>query len=204
MAELNRKALRKIFEDAGMDIPPKDVLGQICDLHTEALDGMNDTIKDLNKKLSEAKNADDGYKTKYEKEHEAFEAYKSEQSAKETKAAKSKAYREMLREIGIDEKRLDAVMKASAPSVDGIELDSDGKIKDAAKHKTAAKTEWADFIVSTNTKGANTANPPANGGKTTMTRADIYKTDEHGRFVMNASERQEALSQLLIAEQQKG
>jgi hypothetical protein len=36
------------------------------------------------------------------------------------------------------------------------------------------KTEWADFIETTSTQGANTANPPANTGKgTTKTKEEI-------------------------------
>ena len=46
MADFDRKSLRKIFADAEIDVP-KDVLGQICSLHTDSLDGLNDTVKDL-------------------------------------------------------------------------------------------------------------------------------------------------------------
>ena len=46
-------------------------------------------------------------------------------------------------------------------------INKDGKIKDAEKHTETVKTEWADFIETTTTKGANTANPPANNGKGT-------------------------------------
>lgn len=190
MAELNRKALRKIFEDAGMEIPPKDVLGQICDLHTEALDGMNDTIKELQGKLSaseQERGDNDGYKDKYEKEHEAFEAYKSDVAEKETKAAKSKAYRELLKESGVSDKRFDGIIKLT--DLDGIELDSDGKIKNADKHAETIKTEWADFIVSTETKGAKTATPPTNnGGATTKTRAEILA-------IKDTTERQKAIAE---------
>ena len=70
---------------------------------------------------------------------------------------------------GGSEKRIDAVLKVS--NVDGIELE-DGKIKDADKLTENIKTEWADFIVTTQQKGANPANPPANNGKT-YSMADI-------------------------------
>ena len=49
------------------------------------------------------------------------------------------------------------------------------------------------LVSTTTTTGANTATPPsgANGGS--MTKADIYKKDDKGRYVMSASERQKAL-----------
>lgn len=37
---------------------------------------------------------------------------------------------------------------------------------------------------------------PAGGGEKTLTRDDIYKTDEHGRYVLDATERQAALAKL--------
>ena len=48
-------------------------------------------------------------------------------------------------------------------------------------------------MTTTTEKGTgNPANPPANDGKT-MTKADIYKKDDKGRYVMSAAERQKAL-----------
>ena len=37
---------------------------------------------------------------------------------------------------------------------------------------------------------------PAGGGEKTLTREDIYKTDERGRYVLDAVQRQEALAKL--------
>ena len=49
------------------------------------------------------------------------------------------------------------------------------------------------LVTTTTEKGTgNPANPPANNGKT-MTKADIYKKDDKGRYVMSAAERQKAL-----------
>ena len=62
----------------------------------------------------------------------------------------------------MSEKRLNAIIKVS--DIDSLELDKDGKIKDADKHTENVKSEWADFIETTTTKGAKTANPPAGNG----------------------------------------
>ena len=131
------------------------------------------------------------WKTKYHALKDDFETYKGEQTKKETRSVKEKAYRDLLKQAGVSEKRLDAVLRVS--DVDGVELDENGAIKDADKLTTSIKSEWADFIQTTTTQGASTATPPANGGGAAMTKADLYKKDEHGRYVMSASERQKAL-----------
>lgn len=131
------------------------------------------------------------WKTKYQALKDDFESYKSEQTKKEARSAKEKAYRELLKQAGVSEKRLDSVLRVS--DVDGMELDDKGAIKDADKLTESIKSEWADFIQTTTTQGAQTAVPPANNGGNAITKADIYKKDEHGRYVMSASERQKAL-----------
>lgn len=94
-----------------------------------------------------------------------FDKYKTDISAKETKAAKEKAYRNLLKETGVSEKRIDSVIKVT--DLDKYELGEDGKIKDSDKAITSIKEEWADFITTEGTKGAETATPPA--GKPTDT-----------------------------------
>ena len=77
--------------------------------------------------------------------------------------------------------------------VDSVEIDEKGAIKGADKITESIKSEWADFIQTTTIQGAQTAAPPVNSGGSAMTKADIYKKDDHGRYVMSAAERQKAL-----------
>lgn len=123
----------------------------------EKLPGVQKELDDL-----KADNADNPYKEKYEKEHRDFEDYKADVTAKETKAKKVSAYKKLLKDAGIDDKRIDSIIKVSA--VDDVELDDAGAIKDSDKLTETVKTEWADFIVTEGTHGANTTNPPAGGG----------------------------------------
>ena len=44
MANFDRKSLRKIFESAEIEVP-KDVLGQICDLHTSSNEDLTENVK---------------------------------------------------------------------------------------------------------------------------------------------------------------
>lgn len=170
---------RKMLKAMGIE---EEKIDQIIEAHTETVDGFKDKLNDykdkaekydgVKKELDEIKEGGDDWQKKYEKEHSDFEAYKNDVTAKETKRTKEHAVREFLKSAGVSEKRLDAVLKVT--NLDDFELDKDGKIKDADKHTETVKTEWADFIETTSTQGANTANPPANNGKgTTKTKEEI-------------------------------
>lgn len=194
---------RKFLKALGLE---DDKIEQIIEEHTTIADRMNAEIEKykadaevlprVQRELEKAQ-ADleagkkDSWKVKYEAVKEEFEGYKSEQTKKETRAAKEKAYRELLKQAGVSEKRLDAVLRVS--DVDSVELDEKGTIKDADKLTESIKSEWADFIGTTSIQGAQTATPPASTGGNRMTKADIYKKDDHGRYVMSAAERQKAL-----------
>ncbi len=142
----------------------------IIEMHTETTDGLKadvskyktdaEKLVEVEKELEALKaKGDDGYKEKYEKERKAFEDFKTEQTNKETRAAKEKAFRELLVSVGVSEKRVDSIIRVT--DLEKVELE-EGKIKGADELANNIKTEWADFIVSTQTKGADTHNPPTN------------------------------------------
>lgn len=127
------------------------------------------------------------WKTKYDALKDEFKEFKNAQTAKETRSAKEKAYREILKEEGISEKRIDAVIKVS--NVDGVEFGEDGKIKDADKLREEIRKEWSDFIVTTEKKGVNPPAPPSNSGGA-MTKESIMA-------IKDRSERRAAIAQNL-------
>lgn len=194
---------RKFLKALGLE---DDKIEQIIEEHTTIADRMNAEIEKykadaevlprVQRELEKAQ-ADleagkkDSWKVKYEAVKEEFEGYKSEQTKKEARAAKEAAYRTLLKQAGVSEKRLESVLKVS--DVDSVELDEKGTIKGADKLTESIKSEWADFIGTTSIQGAQTATPPASTGGNGMTKADIYKKDDHGRYVMSAAERQKAL-----------
>jgi len=137
-------------------------------------------VDELEKELSKLKDTS----SKYESLKTEYDNYKSEITAKETKAAKSKAYRDMLKDIGISDKRIDSVMRVA--DLDSIELEN-GKIKGVDELKESAKNEWADFIVSTGVVGAQTPTPPTNTGGT--------KTKEEILNIKDTSKRQAAIAE---------
>lgn len=189
---------RKFLSAMGIEA---DKIDEIINAHQETLADVKserDRYKEdaeklpaVQKQLDEMKTAaekdgKDPFKVKYEAIKEEYENYKNEQAAKETKATKSAAYRALLKEAGVADKRLDAVLKVS--DIDGIELDKDGKIKDAEKLTASIKNEWADFITSTGAKGAETKKPPVggDGGKKYSSKKEIME-------IKDTAERQRAI-----------
>lgn len=195
---LSRKFLKALgIEDEKID--------QIIDAHSETVnalkdemadykakaDGADSTKKELDKlkaeiKEAEEKNGKDPYKVKYEAIKEDFENYKKDVEAKATKANKEKLYTELLKEAGVADKRIAAILRVS--DLDKIEVDADGKLKDSKELSKSIKEEWADFITKTESKGAETATPPGSTGGKTMTKDDIMK-------IKDASERQRAIAE---------
>ena len=188
---------RKMLKAMGIE---DEKIDQIIDAHSETVDALKaerDGYKEDAAKLAAVQKeldalkakGDDGYKAKYEAEKAAHDALKADIAAKETKKAKTDAYRELLKGANIDEKRIATILRAEAPTIDKIELDADGKIKNAEQYTESIKSDWADFIVTQSAKGTNTATPPANGGAaTTKTKEDIMK-------IKDAGERQKAIAE---------
>ncbi len=154
----------------------------------------NDKLTEIDALKGEKQNAEDKatsaekWKTKYDALKDDFEAYKKDITAKESEAAKNNAYKALLKEAGVSEKRLEIVLKAEKPNISGLEIGEDGKFKDSDKILEGIKAEWADFITTTETKGAETSTPPSNNGGGKMTKADIMK-------IKDTSERQKAIAE---------
>ena len=100
-----------------------------------------------------------------------FANYKNDVTAKATQAAKEKAFKEILKEAGISEKRFDSIIKVS--DLAKIELDKDGNVKGSDKVLENIKSEWADFIVTSGTQGATVSNPPASTGGSTFEQMSL-------------------------------
>lgn len=178
----------------------EDKVDEIIKAHTETVDALKeqrdsykadaDKLPTVQKELDDLKAAaekggNDTFKVKYEALKEDFANYKKEQQAKEVHAQKESVYKALLQEVGISEKRINAVLKVS--DVDAIEIDENGNVKDADTLKDAIKTEWEDFIVKESSKGADTATPPVGNGK-------VYKSKDEIMSIKDVAERQKAIA----------
>lgn len=163
-----------------------DKVEEIIKGHAETVDGLKDELEkykaDAKKlpevtaeleKLKEAVKNDrtDELQKKYDKLKAEFDDYKSDVKGKEVQATKSKAYRSLLKEVGVSEKRIDSIMKVTDLST--IDFDDDNKIVDADKVTESIKNEWSDFIPVIEKKGVKVATPPANNGGGTKTKEEI-------------------------------
>lgn len=162
---------RKFLAALGIEAEKID---EIIDAHTETVNALKkerdefkesaEKLPDVEKELSELKeaaekNKDNPYKAQYEDLKKEYDDYKADVDARETKAKKTDAYRKLLKEAGVSEKRIDSIVKVS--DIDSVELDKDGHIKDFEDAKKRVKEEWADFITTEEKRGANTNTPPA-------------------------------------------
>lgn len=126
------------------------------------------------------------WKVKYEAIKQEFSSFKADQAKKEAHTAKESAYRALLKAAGISEKRLESVLRVS--DVDSVELDENGAVKGADKLSASVKEEWADFIETTEVRGAETPFPPVNMGGPAITKEEIMN-------ISDAEARQQAIAE---------
>lgn len=206
---LTKPQVKEILSAAGVSSENMDTaVSKIMDGHIASIDALREQVQTYKadaEKLPEVQKELDGLKAKgdpdwqqkYEQEHTDFENFKKQVDEDKQDRSKRDLYRAVLKDAGIDEKRFDTIIRATDFSK--IEMDGD-KLKDTNGLKEAAKTEWADFVVSKRTDSSNPDNPPAGGGKV-MSRDEIYKRDDKGRFLMDAPARQKALAELIASEE---
>lgn len=142
---------------------------EIISAHVETVNGLKGERDDLQEQLEAAKPADpkpneqgeNPYKEQLEAEKKAFAEYKAHVEEEKAEEQKRGLYRELLAEAGVDQKRIDSVLKVSDLSKVTVK---DGAIEGAEDLVNGIKSDWADFIPVTETKGASVAKPPAGGG----------------------------------------
>lgn len=201
---LTRKAL------AAMGIE-EEKIDQIIEMHTAVTTELKTELdkakadadklpivqKELNE-LREEQAKDNPFEVKYNAIKEEFETYKNDVEAEKSRAKKVGAFKDALKEAGVSEKRIDSVAKVSTNVIDAIEFDDEGNVKDADKLKESIQKEWAGFIVTENKQGATTPTPPSTVSGGNMSRMqEVYKKDEHGRYLMDSTERQKAIAEMI-------
>ena len=201
---------RKFLSALGLEA---DKIDQIIEAHTDSLEGIkaerdkykeqidngkNDVdakakeLADTRKELEDLKkqvetDAKEREGKDYDKLKKEFDDYKAEQEAKATRAAKESALKELLTDMKMSDKGSKQVLKWMG--VTDIELDEDGKIKNASNLRKSIKEDWGDYIQSEGAKGADTSTPPENNG------GKKYSTKEEIMSIKDRNERQQAISE---------
>ena len=187
-----RTWLKNILQEEDKSVEEK--VAEIMKEHVSVTDGLKEErdgykeqagkAAELQKQLEETQGGEN-WQEKYEKEHEAFESFKK-QTAQDAESAKVKsAYRKLLADEGIGEKRLDSIIKVTDFSK--MKLDKDGNLEKADELKKAINEEWSDFKTTVTERGATVEKPPQTG-KSKMTKEEIFA-------IKDTSQRQKAIAE---------
>lgn len=207
---LTKAKVREILSTAGVDAEHMtDAVNAIIDGHVTSIEALREEngnlradLKTANEKAGKLdgvqkelddlkKQNEDDAKAREGKDYDAlkkeFDDYKAQITARDTKAAKEKAMLGLLKDLNVSDKGVALVLKYQ--NLDSIELDENGKIKGANDLRKSIKEDWSDYIVKSETKGADTSTPPGgNGG------SKGYKTKEEIINIKDRAERQQAIA----------
>lgn len=162
---------RKMLKAMGIE---DEKIDQIIDAHTETTDALKaerDRFKVNAEQLpvvqAELKKAQDDlaaagtseYEEKYNAAQAELDKLRAETDAAKTRGAKEAAYRALLTAAGIPDAWIARAMRGV--DIDGLKIDKDGKLTDAAALTETVQKDWADVIPQTHTEGTQTPNPPA-------------------------------------------
>ena len=198
---------RKLLKGMGLTDEQVDT---IIEAHTDTVDGLKadigrykadaEKLHGIQKELDDLKkeDADGGYKAKYEKEKKDFQDFKDGVAAKESAAAKEKAARAYFQSKGIPAESMGLVIRGAKAEIDGLKLDGES-IKDTAALDGLLSGDYKGLIGKTTATGTQTQTPPDTSGGA-KSRAEIYKKDDKGRYLLSTAERQAALAESMASE----
>lgn len=193
------KQVKAILSENGM--PTEKIDGaaeEICSRHAAVLESVKEerdsfkkdaeTLASVQKELDELKaKPADSYKEQYEKLKKEYDDFKTATENEKALAAKKAAYEEVCKDAGLSAKGVAKAVKYA--DWNSVELDENGKVKDAKTLIKELKEEWAEHVVTKETKGVDTPNPPANGG------GGKYKSAEEIMNITDTAERQRAIAE---------
>lgn len=151
----------------------EEQISAIIDEHTSVTTALKDQIKEykeqadqlpeVQKEFDKLKKdvADNDWKGKYDKEHDAFEAYKTDIAGKEKSEKIKNAYKKLLAECKVGDKHVDSILRVT--DFKDMKLAEDGTLEGADKLKESISAEWSGFISTEGTQGAGVETPPAGG-----------------------------------------
>lgn len=178
-----------------MGIEP-DKVDQIIESHSETVEGLKKQAEELRetaskvptleKEIEDLKAAQptEDWQAKYDELKSEYDGFKDKVEKEQAEAEKARLYRAMLRESGVDERRIEAIMKVTDLEKVSVE---DGAIAEPDSVRQAIADEWGAFITQTSTQGAKVEEPPTSAGAK-MTRDEIMT-------IKDTSARQKAIAE---------
>lgn len=192
-----REFVRRAAKESGVELP-KEFEDALVNEHISARDIFaNSEVKRALEENKAASVSDVKDTQEYKDLKKEFEDYKTQVEAKETSTAKETAYRNVLKAANFKPDDIDMIVRVarSEGKIDSLVLDKDGIAKEFDALKDSAKTEWKRFANVVTDVKHTPDNPLNNMGGAKLTKADIYKKNDNGRYVMSATERQKALAE---------
>ena len=173
---------RKFLEALGIEQAKID---EIISAHTEVTDSLKadrDSYKEKAEKYDETKIELDKAKSELDKVNK--DEYKTDIAEKEVKVKKEEAYKKMLKEIGVNEKSIDAILKVK--DLSSLKLDDKGNIVDVDTLKETEKKDWEGFIIKSEEEGQDPNTPPdhqhENVDTSKMSMDDYIKARSEGKI----------------------
>ena len=186
---------RKMLEAMGIE---NEKIDQIIDMHMETVEGLKterdqnqnaaDELEETKKRLAEVESElerSQPYKAKFEDAQKRLDDLQASIASEKDRSNRESQYRNLLRESGIAEKRIDQVLKVS--DLDVLEFDENGALKNGDEIKASIVKEWPEFIPTEGTRWAQVENPPTNNSSG-MTKDQIMA-------IKNTVERQKAMAE---------
>lgn len=172
---------RRMLKAMGIE---EEKIDEIINAHTETVDALknerdrykedadtyktdSERLEDVQKELNDLKaekESGNPYEVKYNDLKKEYEGYKTSVEAEKIKAKKTAAYKKLLKDAGVSDRRIDAVLKVSSAAIDSVEFDEDDSVKNSKDLTDKVNEEWADFIETTGTRGADVNTPPSGTG----------------------------------------
>lgn len=158
---LKRADIRKILENT--ETSNEDKAKALLDAFHEENDALRDQLDTAKNDLAKAEKERDAANSGKEAAEKSLTDYKTQQSAKDTRAAKAAKCKELLKKAGVLDKYIEDIVSDSKKGeefINALELDEKGEIRDADKQLEKAKTEFSGKIGKTTTTGAKVDTPP--------------------------------------------
>lgn len=143
----------------------------------EKVQQLEEQLAKVQKDLAKFDGEDVVLKSEFDKIKNEYDEYKNNVEAKEAKTAKENAFRKLLKAESIADDWNDIIVRASGQVIDSIELDKEGNIKDIEKYTQAIDNDWGKCRIKTETRGSQTATPPANNAGATTDLSKLSMAD---------------------------
>lgn len=173
---LTKNQVREILSAAGVASDKMDeAVNKIVDGHVTSINALREErdnykadaekLPGVQKELDDLKKtvADGGdWEKKYNDKNTEFENFKTQVQKEKDTATKKNLYRGLLKELKVDEKRYDSILKLT--DLESLKLNKDGAFDKVDDIKNSIKSEWADFIVTDKVDPGKVDTPPDNNG----------------------------------------